>query len=227
MKQIKFDYAMQYWDKHKAFHTKLEGRLFTHFLTGEFMCNESQPRPRRRRVYEEYGVALTASIDNNYHFFSPAGLSIKTTWLNNCGAQYYLIDTTSMSAVNLWNTQDIRSARRCSQNLRYSTAYFTAHDAMPVGGMPCQYAYPDTTVATRKWVADFKILANARLVLDNNTYKPYIHPRNVRLITKKMREKEPYHLVDELVATNMLHFWREPRPELISDSCDYFVVKPK
>ena len=227
MKQIKFDYAMQYWDEYNAFYTKLQGDLFTHFLTGEFRCNSAAPIPHQRRIYEEYGVALTASIDSMYNFFTPTGLAVKTAWLNNYGVQYYLIDMTSMRAVNLWNTQDTRSARRCSDNLRNSAAYFVAQDAMPVGGEPCKYAYPDKTEQTRKWLADFKIIVNARLILDGNTDKPYIHPSNAKIITKKMREKEPYQLIDELVATNMLHFWREPRPELISDSCDYFVAKPK
>ena len=227
MKPIKFNYAMQNWDRHNAFYTNAPYELFTHFLTGEFMCNSSEPRPDQRTIYEEYGVALTASIDNNYHFFTPAGLSVKTAWLNNCGAQYYLIDMTSMRAVNLNSTSDTRKARRCSQNLRGSTAYFTAHDAMPVGGMPCQYAYPDKTEETRKWLADFKAIINARLVLDNNNYKPYIHPSNAKIITRKMREKAPYKLVDELVTQQLLHFWREPRPELISETCDYFVVKSK
>ena len=191
------------------------------------MCNSTAPIPHQRRIYEEYGVALTASIDNHYHFFTPTGVAVKTAWLNNYGAQYYMIDMTSMRAVNLYNTLYTRRARRCSENLRSSAAYFTAHDAMPVGGTPCKYACPDKTEETRKWLADFKILANARLVLDGNTDKPYVHPNNAKVITKKMREKEPYQIVDELVTQQLLHFWREPRPELISDSYDYFIVKPK
>lgn len=225
MKKISFDYNNQEWDRYSAFHTNLQSGLFTHFATGEFMCKVTNPRPDQRRVYADYGVALTASIDGKYDFFSPAGLPIKTAWLNAHGAQYYLIDLTSMRAVTLGHTLSTYNTRRCPQNLRYSAAYFLAHDAMPASDIPCSYAYPDKSPATHKWLSDFKVLVNARLILDDVTWKPWMAKPNI--ITAVMREKEPYELVEQLITTKLLHFWREPQAELITNSCDYFIVKPR
>ena len=177
MKRITFNHAQQQWDNYDAFHTVLNNGLFTYFATGEFICNSSAPRPEQRRIYEEYGVALTASIDGDYNFFSPAGLPVIQAWLNHAGVSYYMIDLTTMRAVRL--DQSKYNRKGLHANVARSCAYFISHDAMPQAHGPCTYSYPDTTPTTAAWIKDFSALIQARAVLMGK-------PREVSLYKKKL-----------------------------------------
>lgn len=86
MKEIAFNYAQQAWDRYNAFYNNLNGGLFTHFSTGEFMGMKANPDPdpTERKVYEQYGVALTASDDGLFDFYTPSpdGLKLPRAWVH-------------------------------------------------------------------------------------------------------------------------------------------------
>ena len=223
MKRITFNHAQQQWDNYEAFHTVLNNGLFTHFATGEFICNYSSPSPETRRTYEEYGVALTASIDGNYNFFSPAGLPVKQAWLNHAGVSYYMIDLTTMQAVRLDHNRHGRKGLHA--NVISSCAYFLSHDAMPQAHVPCVYSYPDTTPTTAAWIKDFSALIQARAVLMGKTREVTLWKK--KLITAEMRAFEPYEAVEKIVKLDMVDAYRAVEPQRLGASYDYFMVKPK
>ena len=222
MEKITFNHAQQQWDNYEAFHTVLNNGLFTYFATGEFICNSSTPRPEQRGTYEEYGVALTVSIDDAYNFFSPVGLPVKQAWLNHAGASYYMIDLTTMRAVRLDHSKYNRKGLHA--NVTRSCAYFLSHDAMPQAHVPCTYSYPDTTPTTAAWIKDFGALIQARAVLMGKPREVNLHKK--KLITAEMRAFAPYEVVEKIVKQDDIDVYRAVDPQRLGASCDYFMVKP-
>ena len=224
MKRITFNHAQQRWDDYEAFHIKLNNDLFTHFATGEFVCNVAAPAPYQRKMYAEYGIALTASIDGDYGFFSPTGLSIKETWLNYHGANYYMVDLTIGRAVQL-SYANTTQRKGLHDNVQRCCAYFLNYEAMPQGHVPCTYSYPDTTAATKEWVKEFSLIIQARAVLMGKARE--VNAYQKKTITAKMRELEPFEAVNRVIALEMIDSYRAVEPERLSASHDYFMVKPR
>ena len=224
MKQIQFNYAQQRWDDYEAFHTKLNGELFTHFATGEFVCNASTPTPYQRKIYDAYGIALTSSIDGNFDFFSPTGLSIKKTWLNHHGANYYMVDLTTGRAVQItYSNHGLRKGLHA--NVQRGCAYFLSYAAMPQGHGPCTYSYPDTTAETKAWVKEFSLIIQARAVLMGKDREVYRH--TAKTITAQMRELEPFKAVNKVIEDKQIDYFRRVEPERLEASHDYFMVNPR
>ena len=159
-----FNHELAQWDRYRHFHNALTP--FVRFITGELMVESIHPTPAERRVYPEFGVALTHTTDGHFEFLTPAGVTLPKAQLNYGGGQYLLVDLESKQAVRLhWNV-----GTNAPTHLNYARAYILGEGGTLVGA-PVRYAPPlAKDDPARDWMKQARGVAQGIVALEPETY---------------------------------------------------------
>jgi hypothetical protein len=173
MKLPQYDINKQKWDYYGHFHIPANhySLPIVQFATGELGITEAYKiRPRKRRTYDEYNIAITGTADGYFKFALPDGTALPKAWLNYGGQQYLLVDLDTKRAVRL-QSKHMRDADIPSY-MQQTCGGFLKPGGYPIGA-PVRYTPPlEMTPERKEWLSKVSSLAGAHLLLNELNADP-------------------------------------------------------